>query len=229
MKIAALQKFSLIDYPGKISAVIFIRGCNFKCHYCHNPELVLPELYGELYPLQQVFQFFEKRKKQLAGIVITGGEPTLQDDLEDFIKKTKEFGYLVKLDTNGSQPQVLEQLIQGKLIDFISMDIKAPFEKYEMVCGIKPNLENIQKSIELIKDSGIEHIFRTTVVKRYLDYSDLIEIKILVGENQKYILQNFNKSGKILDEHLRDAEQYTDLEITNFQKHIINEKIMSHI
>jgi len=229
MKIAALQKFSLIDYPGKISAVIFIRGCNFKCHYCHNPELVLPELYGELYPLQQVFQFFEKRKKQLDGIVITGGEPTLQDDLEDFIKKTKEFGYLVKLDTNGSQPQVLERLFRVNLIDFISMDIKAPFEKYEMVCGIKPNLENIQKSIELIKDSGIEHIFRTTVVKRYLDYSDLIEIKILVGENQKYILQNFNKSGKILDEHLRDAEQYTDLEITNFQKHIINEKIMSHI
>jgi len=223
MKIAGLQKFSLIDYPGKISAVVFTRGCNFKCPFCHNPELVLPESYAELFPLEKVFEFFEKRKTQLDGIVITGGEPTLQDDLIDFIKKIKESGFLVKLDTNGSNPGVLDKLIREKLIDFISMDIKAPFEKYDKLCGKKINIENIQKSIQIIKDSGIEHTFRTTVVKHYLDYSDLIAIREMIGEDQKYVLQNFNKTGKILNPKLKETEQYTEMEIVDFQNHI-NEK-----
>ncbi len=220
MKIAGLQKFSLIDYPGKISAVVFTRGCNFKCPYCHNPELVLPEFYTELYPPEKVFQFFDKRKNQLDGIVITGGEPTLQNDLVDFIIETKKFGYLVKLDTNGSNPDMLEQLIRGNLIDYISMDIKAPFVKYDLVCGVKMNLATIQKSIKVIKNSDIEHVFRTTVVKHFLDYTDLIAIRESLGDDQKYVLQNFNKSDKVLNSKMKEFEQYTDMEIKNFQKFI---------
>ncbi|MBN2410532.1 anaerobic ribonucleoside-triphosphate reductase activating protein [candidate division KSB1 bacterium] len=229
MKIAGLQKFSLIDYPGKISAVVFTRGCNFRCPFCHNPELVLPESYAELYPPEKIFQFFDKRRNQLDGIVITGGEPTLQDDLIDFVKEIKKFGYLVKLDTNGSKPDVLEQMICEKLLDYISMDIKAPFDKYDLVCGVKSNPENIQKSIDVIKKSDIVHTFRTTVVKQFLDYSDLIAIRELVGDNQKYVLQNFNKSGKILNSKLKEIEQYTDMEISNFQKFISEKDTIPHI
>lgn len=220
MKIAGLQKFSLIDYPGKLSAVVFTQGCNFRCPFCHNPELVLPEQYGELLALPDLFKLFEKRRQQLDGIVITGGEPTLQNDLADFIRDIKKMDYLVKLDTNGSRPLVLNELLREKLVDYIAMDIKAPLEKYSAACGVEVKLDDIRNSIEIIKNSGAPYMFRTTVVKRFLTIHDLLEIQNLAGDPSHYRLQNFSFDVKVLDDNLRDAPQYTDVEIQNFQKYL---------
>ncbi|HPG40430.1 MAG TPA: anaerobic ribonucleoside-triphosphate reductase activating protein [bacterium] len=222
MKIAGVQKFSLIDYPGKLSAVVFTQGCNFRCPFCHNPELVLPEQYGALVATDSLFQLFAKRRRQLDGIVITGGEPTLQEDLVDFIRDIKKMDYLVKLDTNGSRPLVLNELLRENLVDYIAMDIKAPLAKYPAVCGVEARLDDIRNSIEIIKNSGVSFMFRTTVVKRFLNIHDLLEIQNLAGNQGHYQLQNFSLAAKVLDNNLRDASQYTDVEIQNFQKYLAN-------
>lgn len=226
MKIAGLQKFSLIDYPGKLSAVVFTQGCNFRCPFCHNPELVLPEQYGELLALPDLFKLFEKRRQQLDGIVITGGEPTLQNDLADFIRDIKKMDYLVKLDTNGSRPLVLNELLREKLVDYIAMDIKAPLEKYSAVCGVEVKLDDIRNSIEIIKNSGAPYMFRTTVVKRFLTIHDLLEIQNLAGDPSHYRLQNFSFDVKVLDDNLRDSPQYTDVEIQNFQRYLAEPELV---
>lgn len=137
MQIGGLQKFSLLDYPGKISAVVFTQGCNFRCPYCHNPELVDPARYQECLPEEEIFSFLETRRGKLEAVTVTGGEPTLQKSLAPFLRRIKDMGFLVKLDTNGSRPDVLEELLRQKLIDYIAMDIKAPLEKYEAVTGWK--------------------------------------------------------------------------------------------
>jgi len=226
MRIAGVQKFSLIDYPGKLSAVIFTQGCNFRCPFCHNPELVLPEQYGTLQAADSLSQLFAKRRRQLDGIVITGGEPTLQEDLVDFIRDIKKMDYLVKLDTNGSRPLILNELYREKLIDFVAMDIKAPLAKYPSVCGVEVRLDDIRNSIEIIKNSGVPYMFRTTVVKRFLNIHDLLEIQNLAGNQGHYHLQNFNLAAKVLDNNLRDASQYTDVEIQNFQKYLANPELI---
>lgn len=130
MEIGGLQKFSLIDYPGKISAVIFTRGCNFRCPYCHNPELVIPAFFTQGYAVDDIFAFFRSRREKLDGIVITGGEPTVQKDLIEFMSKVKALGFFLKLDTNGSNPGILKKVISLGLVDFVAMDIKAPFDRY---------------------------------------------------------------------------------------------------
>jgi len=167
-----MQKFSLIDYPGKICAVIFTQGCNFRCPYCHNPELVNPRFYGECILEEELFQFLEKRQEKLDAIVITGGEPTIQADLTELIDKIKTMNFLVKIDTNGSHPQVLEKLIKEKHIDYIAMDVKAPLERYEEITASRINPFDIEKSMGLIMKSGIDYEFRTTVVKSLLNEKD---------------------------------------------------------
>ncbi len=152
MKIGYVQKTSFIDYPGKISAVVFAQGCNFRCPYCHNPELVDPERFCDNLLMEDVYAYLEKRKGKLDGVVITGGEPTLQSDLMPFIQRVKSLGYLVKLDTNGSRPRVLQNIIQKGILDYIAMDIKAPFEKYSRVTGLLVNITQIKKSISIIKN-----------------------------------------------------------------------------
>ena len=152
MKIVGLQKLTLLDYPGKLSCIIFTQGCNFKCPYCQNSDLI-PLNGNEIISEEEVFNFLEKRKKMLDGVVITGGEPTIQKDLEDFISKIKNLGYRVKLDTNGSNPKLLESLITQKLIDYVAMDIKNTFYEYENIIKTKTSIDNIKKSIKLIKNS----------------------------------------------------------------------------
>ena len=151
MLFGGLQRTTLVDYPGKVAATIFTAGCNFRCPYCHNPELVLPELIKKQPKIteKEILEFLEERQKLLEGVCITGGEPTIQSDLIDFIKKVKDLGFLVKLDTNGSCPNVLNSLIEGKLIDYIAMDIKAPKQKYELFIEDENIVDNIDKSIEL--------------------------------------------------------------------------------
>ncbi len=133
MKIGALQKFSLIDYPGKVCAIIFTVGCNFRCGYCHNPELVDPKQFPKPMPEEKIISFLQKRKGKLEAITITGGEPTLQPDLLSFLEQVKRHGYLVKLDTNGTNPNMLQQTIKDKLVDYIAMDIKGPLDRYREI------------------------------------------------------------------------------------------------
>lgn len=150
MIIGGLQKFSLIDYPHKISAIIFTIGCNFRCPFCHNPELVNPELYPEKIPENNVFEFLESRREKLDAVVISGGEPTLHKDLYQFISKLKSMGFLIKLDTNGTYPNILNRLIKDNLLNYIAMDIKGSLDRYEEIVTTKVNLENIKDSINII-------------------------------------------------------------------------------
>lgn len=188
MKIGGFQKLSLIDYPGKTCAVIFTQGCNFRCVYCHNPELVYPELFSKLIPFKEICEFLKERRGLLDGVVFSGGEPTLQEDLVEKINDIHSLGYAIKLDTNGSRPDVIADLLP--LIEYIAMDIKAPIgEAYSRICGIEVDDYDICRSILLIKASGIRHEFRTTFDKKLLNDLDMEKIKSISG-NSVFHLQD---------------------------------------
>lgn len=216
MLIGGFQKFSLIDYPGKICAIVFTQGCNFRCPYCHNPELVNPKLFLPAIPENKIFSFLEKRKGKIDAVEITGGEPTLQPDLTQFIEKIKNIGYLIKLDTNGSNPRVAERLIKSGLIDYIAMDIKAPLEKYQIVTQSNVSINKIKESIKLIMHSGIDYEFRTTVVKSLLKIDDIINIGNEIKNADLYILQKFIPS-KTLNPAFINEKTYSDSKF-NFLK-----------
>lgn len=194
MNAAYLQKTSFIDYPGRISAIIFTQGCNFRCPYCHNPELVIPERYCETIRLEDVFSYLEKRRGKLDAVVITGGEPTLQTKLIPFMQRIKTMGFLVKLDTNGSRPQVMREAIAKGLPDYIAMDIKAPLDKYASVAGSLVNITDIKDSIDLIMKSGISYEFRTTLVGSLLEADDVMSIGRMIKGASLYVLQKFVSS-----------------------------------
>lgn len=187
MKIGGLLKFSMIDFPGYISAIVFTQGCNIRCKYCHNPELLSVQA-DTNYSEEEILFYLEKRKNCLEGLVITGGEPTLQPDLKDFIVKVRSFGYKIKLDTNGTNPEMVKQLIQEKLVDFIAMDIKAPFDKYALVCGAV-NTDKVKETMALIINSGIPYQFRTTYYKEVLNDNDIEAIKAMCPDISKFKLQ----------------------------------------
>lgn len=191
MLIGAIQKTTLVDYPGVVAATIFTQGCNFRCGFCHNPELLDAKNWGKSIPEKEILSFLKERKNKLKGICITGGEPTIQKDLVSFIKKVKDMGYLVKLDTNGSNPHVLRELLKKKLIDFVAMDIKGPLNKYKEISNSNIDVNVIKESIELIKNSTIPHEFRTTVVKSQLNTKDILEIGELLKGSKCYVLQRF--------------------------------------
>jgi pyruvate formate lyase activating enzyme len=199
MVVGGLQRFSLIDFPGKVSCVVFTQGCNFRCPYCYNRSLVLPEYYEEPVPREVVFRFLKKRRGLLDGVVITGGEPTVQEGLEEFIDQVKSLGYAVKLDTNGSHPEILRRLISGGLLDYIAMDIKAPLRKYEEVVGVNFETGNIVRSIFLIMSSGVPYEFRTTIVDGLLSEGDIIEIGKMVAGAERFALQSFVPSETLVD------------------------------
>ncbi len=213
--VGGLQKTTLLDFPKKIAAIVFTQGCNFRCGYCHNPELLSfsennSEQKNSLTE-EDVLNFLQKRKGKLDGIVITGGEPTLQSGLYDFIKKVKSLNFLVKLDTNGTNSEILKKLIDEKFLDYIAMDIKSPIEKYQKITNVNVKTENILKSIELIKNSGIDYEFRTTVLKSQLKLEDFEEIGKMINGATCYYLQKFVPS-KIYDEKLLTEQNYTDIE-----------------
>lgn len=196
MDIRGIQKLSLIDYPGKISSVLFLPGCNLRCPYCHNPELInsiesLPRISEE-----DALKFLESRIGWIDGVVVTGGEPTLQEGLEGFIRKVRELKLAVKLDTNGTKPGVLRGLLGKGLLDFIAMDIKAPLENYGKVS--QANIEHIRESIRMIIRSNVAHEFRSTVLPRLHTKADMLRMAGQVKGGQRFVLQNFNP-GKTLD------------------------------
>ena len=168
MKIGGLQKTSLQDYPEEVSSIIWTVGCNFSCPFCYNTDLV----YGTIEEISEdeVLSFLEKRKKLIDGLVISGGEPFLQKDLKNFCKKVKKLSYKIKIDTNGTFPNKLKELIDEKLVDYIAMDVKAPKKKYEKLAGVKTDIKKIEKSIEIIKNSDINYEFKTTFIP-FISYS----------------------------------------------------------
>ena len=222
MRIGGLQKVTLIDYPGKIGATVFTQGCNFRCPYCHNPELVDPDQYGELVPEEEALSFLEKRRGKLDAVTVTGGEPTIHKDLDRFLKTLKRMGYLVKVDTNGSNPDALERLINGSLVDYLAMDVKGPLKKYAAVASVNVDTAQIARSIELILSSGVEHEFRTTVVRSQLAPRDLRSIAALIKKARLYVLQPFVPT-KTLDRSFLSAASYSPQELSTIQKNLEKE------
>lgn len=214
-KLAGLQKTTFIDYPEKIACIVFTQGCNFRCGYCHNPELF--ENKEPVLSVPAFFEFLNKRKGKLDGVVITGGEPTLHGkDLIEFIKEVKSLGFLVKLDTNGTHPDVLQELLNENLLDYIAMDIKAPLAKYKTITQTDIDTKIIKKSIDMIMNSGVDYEFRTTIVKSQLSVEDLRQIGELIQGAKRYYMQKFLAT-KILDETLMSEESYTDEEFKNLR------------
>ena len=188
MLIAGWVKTSLVDYPGKISSVIFTQGCNLKCFYCHNPDLIETNSIKPMISNKEVFEFLEKRSGLLDGVVITGGEPTVQKDLPQFLRRIKNMGFLVKLDTNGTKPDVLKYLLDENLINYIAMDIKSPLEYYPIFSGKRVKSVLITDSIRIIKTSKILYEFRTTVAPG-LKPIDLARIDAEISEPKNYFIQ----------------------------------------
>jgi pyruvate formate lyase activating enzyme len=228
MKIGGLQKLTLVDYPGKVAATVFLIGCNFRCGFCHNSELVISEEIKNHPQIleKEFFDFLDEKEGLIEGICITGGEPTIQPDLVDFIRKIKTKGFLVKLDTNGSNPEVIDRLLNEHLIDFIAMDIKTSIDakvksqkskvkKYNIATGTKVNIDNIIRSVELIKNSGIDYEFRTTVVPGLVEKEDIEKIGKWLKGAKKIALQQF-RNKMVLDKNFKEAQPYSDETIKEF-------------
>ncbi len=192
MKIAGFVPLSLCDYPGHIAAVIFTQGCNFRCPFCHNGHLI-PELSAgsEMWEESSVFSLLRERRSKLQGVVITGGEPTLQTDLAAVLRKIRDLGLKTKLDTNGAKPSVLSTLLDRGLLDFVAMDIKAPWHKYAALAGIDCDVSALQRSVELIASSGVDHQFRTTQAHHLLDAADYAAIKSQIPASSPHVWQEY--------------------------------------
>ena len=205
MKIGGLIPFSLSDFPGRATAVVFTQGCNFCCPYCHNGSLIPQEASSERrISDEEIIRFLETRRGRLDGVVVSGGEPTLQPDLSKFIHRIKAMSFKVKLDTNGSRPNVLRNLLQEKRIDFISMDIKAPLTIYDRLCGVRVRTELLEESISIIATGDIAHEFRTTVVKSLLTVNDVRSVQEIVPRDSPHRIQVFRRENA-LEPWLRKA------------------------
>ncbi len=205
MRFGGFQPFTLSDFPGRTAAIAFTQGCNFRCPFCHNGAL-LPLLTPEenLVPEVVVLDHLRRRKGQLEGLVVTGGEPTLQPALPVFLRKVKAMGFPVKLDTNGSRPEMLKALLDEGLVDFVAMDVKAPLHKYELLTGVAAPTRAIEESIAAITWSGVEHLFRTTHVPGLLTSGDLQSIRSALSAGSVHVIQRFRPE-HALDLSLQDA------------------------
>ena len=207
MKIGGFQKTSLLDYPDLISAIIWTVGCNFLCPFCYNKNLVFGNV--ETYPEEEIFSFLEKRKGMLDGLVITGGEPLLQEDIVDFASKVKKLGYLIKIDTNGTYPEKIKELIDKKLVDYVAMDVKAPKNKYNQLTGAKTDISKIEKSIEVIKNNAPDYEFRTTFAPQILKKEDIVEIAKWLDGAKRFYLQQFKNNPPLISSKLDNVAPYS--------------------
>lgn len=220
MRLGGFQKMTLIDYPGKIATTVFTVGCSFRCSFCHNPELVLPKKFPPLNNMEEeFFQHLSRRKGKLEGVCITGGEPTIQPDIIEFIKKIRQMGFLVKLDSNGSNPQVLGKIINEKLVDFIAMDIKNCPAGYGRAIGIDFDIKKIKKSVKMIMESGINYEFRTTVVPGIHNEADFEKIGKWLKGAKSYFLQEY-REGHILDPKLRKLTSGKSLDLKKIKNNL---------
>ncbi len=204
MVVQGLQKLTLLDYPGKVACTIFTAGCNFRCPFCHNASLVLDTYLNPDIPLEDVFTFLKKRQGVLEGVCVTGGEPLIQQGIEEFLQRIKELDYSVKLDTNGSFPEKLKMLVENGLVDYVAMDIKNSPESYGKTIGIEGyDIANIKKSVEYLKTNVVPYEFRTTVVREFHQKTDFEEIGSWIEGTESYYLQQFKDSGDIIQNGLR--------------------------
>ena len=215
MKIGGLQKVTLVDYPGKLACTVFFSGCNFRCPFCYSKELVLPEEIKKQPEISETefFNFLEEKRGLLEGCVLCGGEPTIYgEELVSFAKKIKSKGFSIKLDTNGTDPKIIKRLIDEKSVDYIAMDIKAPLnkEKYSSAAGTNVDIEKIKESIELIKSSGIDYEFRSTVVPGIHSREDIIQMAKDISPAKRYFLQGFRGEKGVIDDKLNNVRPFPD-------------------
>lgn len=206
--IKGLNKTCLIDFEPYTSCVIFLGGCNFRCGYCHNPDLVINLNNAPTIREEEVLSFLDTRKNWLDGVVISGGEPTLHNDLPSFISKIKEKGYLVKLDTNGINPDMLRMLIEKRLIDYVAMDIKTSLDEYENVTCVKLDINRIKESIDILKNSGIAYEFRTTMVPGLVTKENVFKIAEMLSGSRRYVLQNFREKVDMIETRFKNIHPY---------------------
>ena len=212
----------MIDYPGKMSCVVFLSNCDFRCPFCHNPELIFnTEAFPDI-TVEEFFAFLDDRKKWIDAVCITGGEPTTHKGLVEFMRQVKAKGFSIKLDTNGSNPKIVEQAISEGIVDYIAMDIKNCQEKYSLTCGVKVNMENIQKSIKLIMDAGavgkIDYEFRSTIMPKLHNNEDIIKMSGWLTGAKKFVLQNFKTEQALLDQSYVDEEGFLSPQLEEFRK-----------
>lgn len=213
IEIKAAIKTSLLDWDGKIVTTVYVPGCNFRCPFCHNWELVEGAKDRESIPLEAILGYMEENVDFIDGVCITGGEPTLYDDLPEFIGRFRGMGFLVKLDTNGTRPDMLRRLIDQGLVDYVAMDVKAPLDdRYERVVGTGVDLIKVRESIDVIRGSGVDHEFRTTVVPGLLGREDILEIAKELEGARRYVLQQF-VAENCHSEELRSRKPYPQEEI----------------
>lgn len=216
MQINGFQKTTLLDYPKHIAATIFLGGCNMRCPFCHNATLVTKAAIQPVIATKDVLSYLSKRVKILEGICITGGEPTLYTDLPDFIKEVKSLGYKIKLDTNGTNPSMMKELVETGLIDYIAMDIKNSKEHYSISTGIKDfPIEAVSDSVSYLLNSDIEYEFRTTVVKEHHTEQDMLSIGKWIQGAKAYYLQSYKDSGDIIEPGLHSHSKDTLLHYVN--------------
>lgn len=209
MLILGLQKTTLLDYPGHLACTIFTGGCDLRCPFCHNKDLVFVSDSCSRISEEEIFSFLEKRKNTLQGVCITGGEPTLQKALPDFIKKIKALGLSVKLDTNGFHPEVLDSLICNNLIDYVAIDIKNSPEKYDITVGVPCDIDKLNQSINILKNSNLDYEFRTTIVKEFHTAADIVTISKWISFAPHFYLQSFKDSGNIIGNNLHAHDEAT--------------------
>ena len=212
------QKTSLIDFSPYTASVIFTGGCNFRCPFCHNPELVLHFNAIEDIDEKEVLGYLELKKNWIDGVCITGGEPTIYPDLPEFISKIRKIGTRVKLDTNGSNPDMLKELIKKKLIDYIAMDIKSDLDNYSKIAGVNVDITNIKQSINLIRNSGIDHEFRTTVIPGLVGKKEVFKIGKLLKGSKKYVIQNFRGTKPVIGKELQGLKSYSKEELGDMKE-----------
>ncbi len=213
MQIHGFNKTTLLDFPGHLASTVFTGGCNMRCPYCQNADLVLNPMSQPLISEEVVFDHIKKRKGIIEGVCITGGEPTLQADLEDFIKRLKELGVMVKLDSNGYRPEVLKRLMENGLLDYVAMDIKSSLDDYHTVAGVKLDTSLIKESIDLLKNGPIDYEFRTTVVKELHSKETFEKIGELLSGAKQYFLQGYIDSERVIE---RRFSSYTKEELETF-------------
>ena len=213
MQIHGFNKTTLLDYPGHLASTVFTGGCNMRCPYCQNADLVLNPLSQPLIDENVIFDHIKKRKGIIEGVCITGGEPTLQKDLEDFIKRLKDLGVLVKLDTNGYRPEITRKLMENGLIDYVAMDIKSSLDEYHIVSGVNLDTSLIKESVELLKNGLIDYEFRTTVVKELHSKETFEKIGELLSGAKQYFLQGYIDSERVIE---RRFSSYTKEELEGF-------------
>jgi pyruvate formate lyase activating enzyme len=209
VNLGGLVPFTLTDYPGRVAAVVFTQGCNFRCPFCHNGRLLSLAVAADgHWSEREVLRFLQTRASQLDGVVVSGGEPTLQPDLPRFLNRVKALGYAVKLDTNGSRPDVLRHLLCEHLVDFVAMDVKAPWDHYARLAGVPVDTAALRASVQLLAQSGIAHEFRTTVVPPLLTAADLAEIANALPADSMYRRQPF-RSAQAMAAWLHSAPSHT--------------------